>query len=339
MTQLPYKSNSSFRRNSMDDVLANVVGSTFNDNGTFDNEGVFHPRLVGAAGDDTIIGFAGEDILEGLGGNDHLLGGSENDALDGGIGIDQMEGGAGNDTYFVDASTDIVIEAADLGFDIVFTNTSFTLSANVENLTLISGGVDGGGLPLAWRGTGNDLHNRIQGNERGNFLVGLAGDDRLIGGRGGDTLRGGIHTDRLFGEADNDLLEGEQGNDFLEGAAGLDTIKGASGGALGKGVSEQDSLLGGTGADEFVLADQNDVFYVGGKNGDYALIQDFTREDKIFLEGSASKYVLGGRPLGFNGTGIYRDLDNNGQLGRADDLVAIVRNSPTNFSLSQLNYL
>src|SRR5262249_38604814 len=50
-----------------------------------------------------------------------------------------LRGLQGNDTYFAD-DTDTVVEAAGEGIDEVRTTTSFTLSDNVENLTLLGAG-------------------------------------------------------------------------------------------------------------------------------------------------------------------------------------------------------
>ena len=50
-------------------------------------------------------------------------------------GVDTFTGGAGNDTYNVKAG-DIIVENAGGGTDSVFTTDSYTLEANVENLTL-----------------------------------------------------------------------------------------------------------------------------------------------------------------------------------------------------------
>jgi RTX calcium-binding nonapeptide repeat (4 copies) len=99
-----------------------------------DTVGVLH--VLGTLGADTLTGTAGVDVLEGGAGNDTLDGSTGNDTLIGGAGIDAMAGGADNDTYFVDNSGDVVTENANEGIDTVQSSVDYTLSANVENLTL-----------------------------------------------------------------------------------------------------------------------------------------------------------------------------------------------------------
>ncbi|WP_036298422.1 calcium-binding protein, partial [Methylophilus sp. OH31] len=108
-----------------------------------------------------------------------------NNVLDGGAGADRMEGGKGNDTYIVDDEDDEVIENLNEGIDLVKASVSYTLSDNVENLTLTNGSANGG--TAAINGTGNALANTITGNAGNNILDGGAGVDKLIGGAGDDT--------------------------------------------------------------------------------------------------------------------------------------------------------
>ena len=76
----------------------------------------------------------------------------------------RMIGGAGNDTYVVDAAGDVVTETSSTGgTDTVQSSVSYTLGANVENLTLT--------------GTGDDQrHRQHAGN---NTLTGNAGNNVL----------------------------------------------------------------------------------------------------------------------------------------------------------------
>ena len=100
-----------------------------------------------------------------------------------------LQGGTGNDTYIVYDATDQVIEKAGQGTDLVRSSHSYTLGANVENLTLTG--------TAAVNGTGNSLANLITGNSAANVIRGGAGGDTLIGGGAGDTLTGGAGADHF----------------------------------------------------------------------------------------------------------------------------------------------
>ena len=90
----------------------------------------------GTSGDDVITGTAGDDVIEALGGNDAVSGLAGNDTLDGGTGADTLLGGTGSDTYVVDQVGDVVTEELNEGSDSVQSFVSYTLGANLENLTL-----------------------------------------------------------------------------------------------------------------------------------------------------------------------------------------------------------
>ncbi|MFN9113651.1 MAG: calcium-binding protein, partial [Bacteroidota bacterium] len=143
--------------------------------------------IVGNAGANVLTGGSGTDTLNGGAGNDTLVGGAGSDTLNGGAGTDTMQGGAGDDVYVVDATTDVVTEAVGEGTDRVEASVTFTLGANVENLTLTG--------TTAINGTGNALGNVLTGNSGNNVLTGGDGDDVLNGGLGADTLTGGAGID------------------------------------------------------------------------------------------------------------------------------------------------
>ncbi|MFM6309973.1 MAG: hypothetical protein ACKPGB_17220, partial [Dolichospermum sp.] len=88
----------------------------------------------------SFFGTAGNDWVKGGTGNDDLSGGDGNDYLNGGTGADLLIGGNGNDTYVVDNVGDIIAEGLNGGIDTVESSITWTLKANLENLTLTGTG-------------------------------------------------------------------------------------------------------------------------------------------------------------------------------------------------------
>ncbi|MFM5962053.1 MAG: calcium-binding protein, partial [Dolichospermum sp.] len=127
-----------------------------------------------------------------------VFGTSGNDTLSGTINVDCLIGLAGNDTYTVNNAGDLVVENLSEGTDRVNASISYTLSDNVENLTLT------GSANL--NGTGNDLNNSITGNTGNNILTGLAGNDVLDGKVGADTLIGGLGNDTYIVDNGEDVV-------------------------------------------------------------------------------------------------------------------------------------
>lgn len=151
--------------------------------------GSFNARntLTGNAGSNQLTGGFNNDTLSGGAGDDTLLGFEGDDTLNGGAGADSMDGGGGNDSYIVDNIDDVITEFSFGGIDKVSSSVTYTLSSQVENLTLTGAS--------AISGTGNGKANIITGNAANNKLDGKAGNDTLDGGAGNNVLTGGAGND------------------------------------------------------------------------------------------------------------------------------------------------
>lgn len=114
----------------------------------------------------------GNDLANNINGN------AGANRLDGGAGTDTLSGGLGNDVYIIDNEGDIVTELLKQGTDRIEASVSYTLSANVENITLAGNG--------DINAKGNALANTLNGNTAANRLDGGLGRDTLSGGAGAD---------------------------------------------------------------------------------------------------------------------------------------------------------
>ncbi|MDO5356189.1 MAG: Ig-like domain-containing protein, partial [Conchiformibius sp.] len=169
------------------DVISGIFDNTFVKGQAFIGYGTQIENLIGSAHNDTLTGNNADNAIYGGAGDDVINGGKGNDWLDGGSGNDTLKGGMGDDVYIVGEAGDKVEEASGQGNDHVYSSrTDFTLSAFVENLTL---------LGSAKTGTGNDAANKLEGNNLDNTLDGKGGDDTLNGGGGSDMLTGGTGKD------------------------------------------------------------------------------------------------------------------------------------------------
>jgi Ca2+-binding RTX toxin-like protein len=148
--------------------------------------------LDGGNDKDNLDGGIGNDTLTGSAGNDTLTGGAGDDSLDGGTGTDKLAGGEGDDTYAINdfnatntrAADGVTEGAGDKNgtLDTVNSTITYTLTANVEILNLVSGAGD-------INGSGNRSANTITGNEGINTLNGKEGIDTLTGNGGSDIFR------------------------------------------------------------------------------------------------------------------------------------------------------
>lgn len=183
-----------------------------------------------------------------------------------------IAGGDSNDTFYISHANQQVSGAG--GTDQIYANTSYSLGATVEYLSLT-------GLE-DWAGYGNNLANYVSGNigdnliagrggddtlngrEGNDRLLGGAGNDQMIGGFGDDVLRGGIGDDTLYGEGGT--ITASHGDDKLHGGDGADTLYGGVGDDRLVGGAGDDDLSGGKGADVLIGGYGQDV--MRGQGGD-----------------------------------------------------------------------
>jgi Ca2+-binding RTX toxin-like protein len=272
----------------------------------------------------------GRGVISGTGNaaNNRIVGNTEDNTLDGGAGADTMVGSSGNDIYQVDSVQDVVIELARGGIDQINAAVSITLAANVENLLLAPGNLNG---------TGNALDNRLTGGTGDNVLNGGAGNDTLLGGGGTDTLRGGLGDDLYLAAATDTIEElSGQGIDTVEtelatytlganvenfrgagpavnatgngldnrmlGNSSSDTLAGLGGNDFLDGGAGDDSLSGGLGNDTYVVDAAGDVVVeLAGEGIDtlvtalstVTLAADLAAIENVILSGTAAGTVTG----------------------------------------------
>ncbi|MCZ8161946.1 MAG: calcium-binding protein, partial [Microcystis sp. LE19-196.1B] len=227
--------------------------------------------------------------------NNDFIGTSGNNILNGTTDADVLMGLAGNDTYTVDNTGDIVTENLNEGTDTVKASISYTLTDNVENLTLTG--------TANLNGTGNNLNNILTGNSGNNILTGNEGNDILNGAAGIDTLIGGLGNDTYQVDTTNDTITelANQGSDTIQSSvtysiANLDNIEnltltgntainatgntannlivGNSGNNQINGGAGIDTLTGGNGADIFIFQFGQSTISTSDRITDFAINTD-----------------------------------------------------------------
>ena len=198
-------------------------------------------------------GNALDNVLTGNSGANTLAGGAGNDTLDGGAGSDTMLGGLGNDSYVVGSTGDVVTENLNEGTDTVQSSATYTLGANVENLTLTGSS--------AINGTGNALDNVLTGNGGANTLSGGAGNDTYFVGAG-DTVTESTSagTDTVISTATWTLASNIE-NLVLGGTSAINGTGNTLNNTL-TGNGAANTLSGGTGADTMIGGAGNDTYVV-----------------------------------------------------------------------------
>jgi Ca2+-binding RTX toxin-like protein len=279
-----------------------------------------------------------------------IQGNTGNNAIDGGAGGDTMQGGLGSDAYFVDDSFDQIIENVAEGFDAVYTNATYALGANLENLYLQGSG--------DISGYGNSLANFIQGNIGNNVLDGGSGADALIGGTGNDayfvdnagdavTENLGEGTDSVYATASY-VLAANVENFYLQGSSDISAtgnslanfIQGNTGNNVLDGGGGADAMIGGIGNDAYFVDSAGDAVTENlgeGFDATYASISHTiaANVEALYLQGSANLNATGNSMANF----IQGNSGDNGinGMGGADVLVGNGGNDIFAFNAGEAN--
>jgi Ca2+-binding RTX toxin-like protein len=182
-------------------------------------------------GTDTIVNI--ENII-GSNLSDSLLGNSEGNIISSGAGNDTINGGAGSDTINAGADNDLILQS------------------NGET----SGDIIDGGLGIDTVNYSNMTQKivlTLNGSDNGYVDVGTSGSDHIV-----------KNVENIIGGTSHDTITGDLVANTLIGGAGDDTLDG------GGASSGTDSLIGGLGADIFIVRDSATV-YDGATGADTAV--------------------------------------------------------------------
>ncbi len=263
--------------------------------------------------------------------NNLLIGNKDPNVLNGLDGADTMDGGDSSDIYYVDHIGDLVIETntavTDNQTDLVKSFINYTLTANVENLQLMSGD--------DINATGNTLNNIFYANTGDNIFNGLSGTDTVsyeaqltskeIYSGANATYTGvvislavpGVQATRGSGKdtfIDIENLIGSQYNDSLTGD------------------SKANRLDGSTGADRLIGGEGNDTYVVDGADIVVETSTETTQIDTVLssvsyiLSANVEQLVLTGKDA-VNGTGneLTNVITGNGSANVLDGMAGADR--------------
>jgi Ca2+-binding RTX toxin-like protein len=243
-----------------------------------------------------------------------IWGNRGNNQLSGGIGgNDTLVGFLGDDIYLINNITEVVVENAGEGTDIVYVNSSYTLSAGASIELLSTYSIAG---TENYDMTGNNLSNTIWGNRGNNTLSGgIGGTDTLVGFLGNDIylINNGTEviselanegTDIAYASVNHVLSAGASiellSTDSIAGVNSINltgnelgqTLWGNNGANLLNGRAGNDTLTGFAGADAFAFTTA-----LGASNVD--VISDFSVvDDTIALDDAIFAGI--GTPGAFN---------------------------------------
>lgn len=279
---------------------------------------VFEALVPDEGNNDVLVGGQGHDILTGNLGDDILYGDDATALVDGIRRHDSL--------YLLTQNTDwfsAQAQAELLGGNLVTVNDAAEQTWLRDTFGTTEGlwiGFTDHAKEGQWRWSSGETTTYVNwspgqpdnyGGDQHHAYLNASASGRWDDG-GASINRRGIIEIKVSSAAGNDVLIGSVGNDVLYGELGNDVLNGTS--ASAAGAYEYDVLVGGAGADLFILGDINQAYYTTSNNLDYALVKDFNAgEDIVQLYGIGNDYT-------------QQQIGGSQQLYYQGDLVAIFEN-------------
>lgn len=243
-----------------------TIDATADSAGTDIDSGAGDDAIAGGSGDDTLIAGAGDDTINGGAGTDSIDGGADDDIIDGGDNTDTIFGGAGDDsitdtggplsddTIFGGAGDDTIdggiredaIDGGD-GDDLI------NLTGVFGDDTIVGGEAgETNGDTVSGSTLTEDVVVTFDGDEQGDFVSqdgnGAANFEEIEAvetGLGDDTVDATLDTTgvTIITNEGEDVIIGGAGDDSIDAGDDDDTIT----------FGQNDTVLGGAGADEFII--------------------------------------------------------------------------------------
>jgi Ca2+-binding RTX toxin-like protein len=184
-------------------------------------------------------------------------GSNNSDSLISSGGPNTLVGLGGDDLYYANNAADVVIEAANAGYDTVVATVNYTLPANVEAMYMVGSGLTG---------TGSGNADSLFSSGGPNTLIGLGGDDLYYVNNATDVVieaASGGH-DTVMASVSYTL------------PANVEALYVNGSGLTGTGSSGADTLVS-LGANTLIGGDGNDTFVLLAGSANGATIADFNR--------------------------------------------------------------
>ncbi|WP_204367853.1 LysM peptidoglycan-binding domain-containing protein [Candidatus Jidaibacter acanthamoebae] len=246
---------------------------------TLDANKINAENIFGSMGDDTITNSGSQNVvLVGNAGNDTLKGGIGDDVLDGGEGNDFLEGGLGSDKYvfYLESGHDIIVNHnTEKDQDIVMINSSikkkdmvFTRVNNDLKLTLRGNLNDS----LTMKDWYREVDSIAQGQGVTNYKV-----DGFIIDADNDKPK-----TIVFKDTGNSKFKMENDKEWV-----IFVVEGEN--KIGGG-NQNDFIYGGSGKDEIIGWEGNDMLGGGGGDGDY--LQGWSGNDVYLYNRGDGKDII-----------------------------------------------